>query len=90
MISSGHWWGDSSWRRSQLMGVAFVAAVGRAVNDRVVAHQELGAAGAAGIAAVDGAATARERADHAIPGDVDRKRLGWVAVHIAHPLPGNP
>src|SRR5258708_4602109 len=50
--------------------IAFVAALGDAVEDRVVAHQELGAAGVAGVAVVDGAALARERADAVALGEI--------------------
>src|SRR5215472_18895305 len=50
--------------------IAFVAALGRAVKDRVVAHQELGAAGVAGVAAVEGAALARERAEPVSLGEI--------------------
>src|SRR5256714_12512627 len=43
--------------------VAFISALGRAVEDRVVAHQELRAAGVARVAVVDGLALAGERAE---------------------------
>src|SRR5262249_20364827 len=59
--------------------VAFVAALGRAVKDRVVAHQELGAAGVAGVAVVEGAALARERAEPV--------SLGEIALEVG---PGRP
>src|SRR5215216_6222510 len=43
--------------------VALVAALRRPVEDRVIAHQELRAAGVAGVAVVDVVAVAREGAD---------------------------
>src|SRR5215510_5830671 len=50
--------------------VAFVAALGRAVKDRVEAHQELGAAGVGGVAVVEGAVLARERAEPVSLGEI--------------------
>jgi hypothetical protein len=43
--------------------IALVAALRHPVEDRVVAHQKLGAASVAGVAAVNAVAVARERAD---------------------------
>src|SRR5436305_2238236 len=43
--------------------IAFVAALRSAVEDRVVAYEELRTAGVGGVAVVDGVALARERAD---------------------------
>src|SRR5262249_49988294 len=54
--------------------VLFVAALRSAVKDRVVAHQELRAAGIAGVAVIEGVALARERADAV--------SLGEVAVNV--------
>jgi DNA-binding transcriptional MerR regulator len=50
--------------------IAFAAALRSPVKDRVVAHQELRTAGVAGVAVVDGAAPARERADAVSLGEI--------------------
>src|SRR2546423_15286220 len=58
----------------------FVATLGRPVEDRVVAHQELGSAGVAGVAVVDVAPVAGERTDTValgeVAGDVRAGRVG--------------
>ena len=50
--------------------IAFVAALGRVVEDRVVAHQELRTAGVAGVTVVDGVVLARERANPVSLGEI--------------------
>src|SRR5437764_805099 len=50
--------------------IAFVAALGHAVEDRIVAHQKLRPAGVGGVAVVDGVALARERADAVSLGEI--------------------
>src|SRR4029453_6213949 len=57
--------------------VAFVAPLGSVVENRVESHQELGAAGVAGIAVVDGVTLAGERVE-AVP-------LGEIALEIRAP-----